>query len=369
MIKRFVPNTNYKSCVDAANQYVNNLNQSGQNYLYFKPYDLTPNNKQYYTNIYEALNLIEKMHIKPSGKVLEVGSGPGWVTEILASLGYKVCALEPCLDFIEISKKKLETFSTHLHHDIIRNVDFCISTLEESKLEENSFDAVLFISSLHHMVDENSCFSKCYKYLKSGGVLGIGEACYNPDMPQLMAECEEETRRCGVLESPFTQEYLDYLLSKHGFTNSVRYNNFNGLYPVSQKSIILPEGSNSNTVIAIKPYGNKTTLDYETHARASIAILNRKSDSNTATMDLRIKNTGESIWLSGSSTGKGYVTIALCEGDLGKDSFREALNRVNLPCDISPGEEFEIGAVFTMENPQDAKIDLINEGYYWFSAR
>jgi ubiquinone/menaquinone biosynthesis C-methylase UbiE len=369
MIKRLIPDADYKSFIDAANSYVKKLDKLGYDYLYLKPFDHMPFSKQYFIEMYGALNLIETLHIKPYGKVLEVGCGTGWVTEILASLGFHVFALEPSKDFVNIAKEKLESLSNHLHYNAKSNVEFFNTTMEESAFEENSFDAIIYLASLHHIVDEDICIEKSFKYLKPGGMLGIGqEVCYDPDLPLRMLAYEDEIKRSGVLENPFTKEYLDCLLNKYGFAEIIRYKQANGLFPVGQEAT-LNTLCGENTLTAVKPYDKKTTLDPNAKVKAEITVLDKHIDKSVSVLTLRVKNKGEAVWLFNPYHEKGYVTIALFDGVTGKKNFREALNRINLPRDIEPGEEFEIRTVFSINNPVDVKVDLINEGYYWFSAK
>jgi SAM-dependent methyltransferase len=45
--------------------------------------------------MYAILNTVQAMRLLPSALVMDVGSGPGWVTQILVGLGYRVVALDP----------------------------------------------------------------------------------------------------------------------------------------------------------------------------------------------------------------------------------------------------------------------------------
>src|SRR5437868_12490790 len=85
----------YETFVRAANDYVSNLTEGEFDNLYMKPYDHLPGNTTYFEVMYEFLNLLKAMDLPPRGRILEVGCGPGWITEILVGLGFTVDALEP----------------------------------------------------------------------------------------------------------------------------------------------------------------------------------------------------------------------------------------------------------------------------------
>ena len=74
--------------------------------MYFKPFDDQPTNASYYYHMFDILSLLQAMQIPYRGKILEVGSGPGWLTEILMSLGFEVDAIEPSEDFIRVAQER-----------------------------------------------------------------------------------------------------------------------------------------------------------------------------------------------------------------------------------------------------------------------
>ena len=70
------------------------------------------------------MNLLRAMGVTPGGRVVEVGSGPGWVTEILLALGYEVDAVEPSEDMIAIAKERIAHARAHYHLGPLPRADF-----------------------------------------------------------------------------------------------------------------------------------------------------------------------------------------------------------------------------------------------------
>lgn len=372
MIKRYISNADYEIFRNSAQNFVNILDDSRKEYLYTKPYDRADGNKMYFINMYDALNLIETMGIKPNGKILEVGSGSGWITEILASLNFKVYALEPCNDFINIAKEKIGTLGKDIHCDINNNVEFFNNTLEDCDFEDNSFDAIIFFASFHHIVDEVNGLKKCFQYLKSGGVIGIAdEEFFNPDKPEQMTGYKKETQETGVLESPFAKEYLMYLFNQQGFINTTTFTSINGLFSSEQQDFEDYFKLNKYSLIAHKPYNHKTTLDEGNFITSfEINILNKEITNNIIEIKMKLKNAGETIWLHNANLKKGFVTIALYNGNIGSSNFSESFNRINLPRDVYPDETIDIDAIFQVPyTDRKYDIDLINEGVFWFSQK
>jgi protein-L-isoaspartate O-methyltransferase len=79
-------------------------------WLYQKPFDSRPGNEQFYLQLYAVMNVLRAMDVPNGGRILEVGSGPGWVTELLMLLGYAVDGIEPCAD---LAKSRTNVSSTH----------------------------------------------------------------------------------------------------------------------------------------------------------------------------------------------------------------------------------------------------------------
>ena len=107
---------------------------------------------------------------------------------------------------------------------------------------------------------------------------------------------------------------------------------------------------------------------------AKITIINKTIDKKSRTLSLKLKlvNNGETIWLHRPAQN-GYITIALFQGEIGTEKFVEADGRNQLPQDVPPGTAVELEVVFRLPLDSDEnrkwQLDLVNEGFYWFSLR
>lgn len=221
--------------------------------------------------------------------------------------------------------------------------------------------------------------------LAPGGVLGLScEGAWHPGNHALEKILEEEMARFGTLENPYTAEYLNHLLCKHGFEDVVRYHGVNGLFPVAKEHLTIKEAaqlpgqfpaSAYNSVTAHKPTcgGHPTTAKGSALTRGSIIVLNKRLDAVKRKTYIKVKllNEGETVWLH-KPRPMGYVTLALRQGDLGTPQFREAEPRQSLPQDVSPGQELVFEVAYDLPEGHEEQtwcLDLINEGIFWFSAR
>ncbi len=362
----------------AAKNYVKALPSEAATWLWRKPYDPSPRNRAFFYEMYQVLGLIQAMNILPLGRVLEIGSGPGWVTEVLVGLGFDVDGIEPCQDMIDVAQQRVAGFVSLQRIQNPPVVQFHCTTLEECDLADDSFDAVIFHEALHHIIDEEKALANCYRLLRPGGVLGIDERAWLPGSSQTLDELDEALLRYGTLESPFTIEYLDYLLGHYGFTDIIRYHGVYRLVPAEDGEEKLsniadaPAGTHNN-LTARKPYGHVDTCDPDAKTLADIAITASAIDASAQrlSVSVRLTNTGETRWLS-LSRRSGYVTIALRQGEPGKPGFVEAVDRHRLPKDVAPGESIDMELMFRLPaNSWTAPwfLDLVNEGIFWFSQR
>jgi SAM-dependent methyltransferase len=366
-----------------AHQYVSNLDAGSFAYLYMKPFDPTPGNAYFYTELYQVLNILGAMNLPPRARVLEVGSGPGWVTEILIMLGFEVDAIEPSDRMIAIARERLTSCQQH-HRLQPPRVTFHCQTLEDCELPDGRCDAVLFHESLHHIIDEHQGLAQCYRILKPGGILGVcGEGAWHPDKRALQEFLEAEMARFGTLENPYTAEYLVFLLREHGFTQVTRYHGINGLFPEAMghrpiKELAQFSAADYNTLTAVKPCGARDsapdTADPRAQSGARIEVLQARVDSpaKKAYVKVRLVNTGKTLWLRERRPPLGFVTVSLYQGKPGGPGFREAHPRHPLPQAVAPGQTLTLETTYSL--PEDYQrapwyLDLVNEHYYWFSSR
>jgi hypothetical protein len=209
-----------------------------------------------------------------------------------------------------------------------------------------------------------------------------GEYVWWPGRREVEEDLEEEMARYGTLENPYTVEYLDWLFAKHGFEEVVRYHGVNGLVPVdlegrTVKEVAQHPASQFQTLTARRPgvpgHTGPTTADPAALTRATITVLDTRLDAARARVSLQVRlaNVGQTAWLP-RGRRKGYVTLALRQGDPGGPAFREALPRHPLSGPVLPGQEVVLDATFRL--PDDSRkgpwhLDLVSENVFWFSAR
>ena len=229
---------NFSRYKKTAAQYPHLLSEEEQLGFRQKPFDWSKGHPNFLNNMYQILGGIEAMQLDPGAKIIEVGSGTGWVTEILACLKYNVTCIEPAGMMVDVAKERVSSFlKSHAMPNFNDNISYQITTLEEADIDDDSVDAVLFFESFHHIIDEHIVLEKVGRILKSDGIICIlGDANWIPGHQEQEAFWEDEMARFDTLESPFTHDYLTSLLKHHDFGSIQRHHGVNGLIPIERDS-------------------------------------------------------------------------------------------------------------------------------------
>lgn len=372
----------YKNAIDAAQSYVSKLEPGDIGWLHSKPFDPTPGNPQFFRLMFDLMNILQAMRIPVRGRILEVGSGPGWITEILLMLGFSVDALEPSSDLIKIAQERCASLYPHYRHVGEPTVRFHQSTLESIEFEDESFDAILFFDVLHHVVDENIAFQKSFRFLRHGGCLGVVEGAWHPDFKELEAALIAEMAKFGTLENPFSVQYLDHLLESNGFIDIERYVGINGFFTkrqISEKLLhaLATSLAGTNNLMARKPdndvsrFPSCADINFRTEARIALVEGGIDAKSRTATVLIDCTNNGQTL-LDSRCERAGYVTISLRRGTPGASEFIECKERHPLTKTLIPGQTIRMSLRFTLppQAPLDQwELDGVAEGLFWFSSR
>ncbi len=373
----------YQQAIAAAESYVSKLEEGAVSWLHSKPFDPTAGNPQYFRLMFDLLNILQAMQITPRGRILEVGSGPGWVTEILLMLGFSVDALEPSGAFNEIARERCNALKTHYRQCANPPVTFHRATLEDIDFDEDRFDAILFFDVLHHVIHEEVAIEKCYRFLKPEGCLGIVEGAWHPDFKALEQICIDEMVKYGTLENPFSTEYLDLLLTRTGFTEVQRHAAVNGFFTQSQlaqplNNFVAQPFVGSNNVTARKPsqfeakHPPCTELNRKTDVQLQLLSGGLSVEKKVATVQIQLKNTGETL-LSHRAGQVGHITLALRHGTPDTPMFLECRERHFLPLSLAPGDDLVLKLVYTLpattSSFENWELDLVAESCFWFSSR
>jgi ubiquinone/menaquinone biosynthesis C-methylase UbiE len=113
-------------------------------------------------------NVLKLSRVKPTDRVLDVATGPGFVAMLLAEKAHEVVGVDLTPAFV--AKAQANSASRGL-----RNVRFREGDVEKLPFPDESFDIVTCHKALHHFSNVAKALSEMQRVLKRGGRLVIGD--------------------------------------------------------------------------------------------------------------------------------------------------------------------------------------------------
>jgi SAM-dependent methyltransferase len=325
--------------------------------------------------------------LRADARILDVGCGPGWLSEYLARLGYDVTGLDISEELIQVARERLKQLPYQVDQETPLRCRYLTHDIELNALAEK-FDAVICYDSLHHFEDEQKVFRHLAAMLNMGGLLFILEG----RKPSAGSATEDHLRGFmrdyKTLESPFSDEYLYELLDQHGFAIVGNYVSVNGLF---EREMLeenadgqrLPLGTIDTdyhylTCMKVSADGPATSVPDSTSPdvlRAELKISRTPPRSVGAggkfEVSLAIKNSGNTVWLTGQTVRAGLVMPGVKifdeEGNIAAE-FHGPL----LPRAVAPGQTMPLKIQFTAPGKPgtySVKIDLVDQCVCWFEER
>ena len=359
-------------------EYVANLTPGNALWLRTKPFSAPPN-FELLMCLRTFAHVIDQLHLGLRAEVLDVGCGPGWMSEFLARCGYSVTGIDISEDMVEIARERIRAIDGPVAEGIDPHAEFHAMHVRDIPWE-NRFDAAVLYDTMHHFDDEAATLRVMLRALAPGGRIYIREGVRprpgSADEQNLLAEMEEY----GTLESPFDPDYLRWSLEEAGFVDAKQFVELDELLPlrgISRPLHLLGRWARirtglgrpeTNTVIATKPMAHAGSDDW--HGRITIAGTIETVDG-VVHLPLRVENAGRAYWPAPAAWPytQGIVTVA--PYILDDDGARISLPRTHLPQPLPAGAAVEVELTVSLEElagRQDVNVDLVREGISWFST-
>jgi ubiquinone/menaquinone biosynthesis C-methylase UbiE len=172
-------------------------------------------------------------NLPENAEVLELGCGTGLFTKEFVIQPIKLTAIDISPELLDAAKQAVPA----------DNVSFLVDNAYDMSFADNSFDAVIGSSVLHHL-DIEQAFAEIYRVLRPGGVIRFTE----PNMlnPQIALQKNIPWLKKRLGDSPdetaFFAGQLKRRLTKHGF-KEVTITPFDFVHPSIPKTlfpIVLP---------------------------------------------------------------------------------------------------------------------------------
>jgi 2-polyprenyl-3-methyl-5-hydroxy-6-metoxy-1,4-benzoquinol methylase/glycosyltransferase involved in cell wall biosynthesis len=386
-----VAGINYKQ---AAIQYLGEINEERQHHLRTKPFYNLANKPEKYAgegmdadmhrHFCDFANIAVELGLPPGARILDVGCGSGWLSEYFARLGYHVKGIDISPALITMSRERVARVPYGVDHQTPLVCTFEVHDIELQPLAE-TFEAIICYDSLHHLEDEQSVFRHLAQMLEVGGLLFILEG----QKPSPGSTAEEELREVmklyGTLESPFSTGYLRQLISDNGFVVVGDYVSVNGLFeremlegdllplrtlPTNYHYLTCMKVADGAPANAFPDSRDPRSLRAEFTPQASLP--SQVAAGSNMKIPVTIKNTGDTLWLSGQTVRTGVVMPGVKVTDERGATVIEIHGHPMLPHAVPPGRtvtlDIQIVAPWSPGN-YTAKIDLVDQHVCWFEER
>jgi SAM-dependent methyltransferase len=355
-------------------RYVEQLDSAGRTWLRTKPFGAPPN-AELMRCLRTFAHVVELLQLGFRAEVLDVGCGPGWLSELLARCGYSVTGIDISPDMIEIARERVAALG-EIGEGMEARAEFHALPVRELPWS-NRFDAAILYDTMHHFDDEVETLEVIRRTLVPGGQLFIHEGVLPPKGSAGEQSLIDEMRRHGTLESPFDPEYLVEVVERAGFVQVRRFAELDELVDLSSDGGFLGRGRvlrrrrlepEYNVLHARNPSPDGHVEAYS----AKLAALGAwRIEGEQLALDVEVTNTGSAHWSAARwyPFPEGSVTLGpYWPGPAGEREVE--LDRVTLPGPLAPGES----ATVELRMPRAAArgreaiaLDLVCEGRFWFA--
>ena len=359
-------------------EYVQQIPEGERLWLRTKPFSAPPN-YELATCLRTFAHVVEHLGLGLRAQVLDVGCGPGWMSEFLARCGYWVTGVDVSEDMVEIARVRVSRIPEQVGEGVDPVAEFHAMPVREMPWTDR-FDAAILYDTMHHFDDELETLRVILRSLVPGGTIYIREGARPPQGSEGERALIEEMRERKTLESPFEPNYLLEVVRDAGFDDVHRFIEVDELvrvddlrHPVNALARFIRYRAgrgDTNTVIARKPIGVDVRTDADNFSGRiePIGGWTDGSEPGQKLLWVDVTNEGRAFWptAKGFPFPSGVVTVGpYAIDDAGQ---RIELGRAVLPHGVSPGGSARVLVQVSSEAAEgDVRIDLVREGLAWFS--
>jgi SAM-dependent methyltransferase len=337
--------------------------------------------------LFDLATVLMLLECRPGDRVLDLGAGCGFSSEMLARLGYTVVAIDPDHTALQHNRNRLTFDRTRIdgHVNVVR------ALAERLPIATASVDGVVGLNVMHHVPDLAGATTELARVLKPGGHAVFCE----PGLEHLEAS---ETKRAiaefGENDQPFDVIAFLHAARALGFSDACLCATLQSplrVVPVQDVELFASGEHPTRTLT------ERGVLD-ELHRRHAFAVLVREGARERTSRapgvlraDIRVEgiperirrgrryqaiahvvNLGDTRWLSQPSQLGGFVTVgckvSLRDGRLVNDTF----GRTYISADVPPQGRASIPLKLQVPGEltpgtYELRFDLVNELVCWFS--
>ena len=333
--------------------------------------------------LYRLGLLLHELRAGIGHTVLDFGAGSCWLSVLLARLGCETISVDVSPTALELGQ---ELFSSESHRMPGAKARFIPYDGHRLPLPDACVDRVVCFDAFHHIPNQSEILAELYRVLREGGRAVLAE----PGEGHAHADQSVfETEVHGVLENELDLPDLVRRAEALGFRgfelkpypspNAMSVSPRDYLRLINGREEVLPFEALQNSLRHFYLLAfNKGTFRYDTRSphklsaslRAEVEQLGGRGGS-LQSMTVRIRNQGDTHWLSTVNPEGGFVHVAGHLFDRGGALVQhDYLPRHALPCDVAPGEEVVVTLHVPLPEELGAyslRLDLVDDKIIWFS--
>jgi SAM-dependent methyltransferase len=229
-----------------------------------KPFCAGPDFGLFVANLSRFVAMVSALNLPARAHILDVGAGPGWVSEYFAKLGHVVLGIDICGDFVEIARERLNAAPFEVFPGEKPAAEFLVHDIEMSPvLSPRRFDLAYFESTLHHFLNPVAALRHAASSLKDDGVIAILEGAAPPVESDDHRKLVNAMAEFHTIERPYSRGQIRELFAITGFEYYRFYFPLFGLYEPSEAEELkdlVANGVGWNIVIASRTAAGLTRL-------------------------------------------------------------------------------------------------------------
>jgi len=149
--------------------------------------------------------ILAALQAEPGQRIADVGAGEGFYSLRIA----RAVAPTGRVMAVDVSEKYLEKLRARIQQDNITNVDVVVAAVDDPRLPENTFNAVLIYNAYHEMTAPEPILKAIFRALRPGGRLVMSEPLHD--------NVREATRAAQVKDHEIGPNFVEQELRAAGF--------------------------------------------------------------------------------------------------------------------------------------------------------
>jgi SAM-dependent methyltransferase len=337
--------------------------------------------------LFDLSSVLLMLECRPGDRVLDLGAGSGFSSEMLARFGYEVVAIDPDLQALRYNRER----PAYDHARIDGTISVVGSLAEDLPFADASFDGIVGLNVLHHVPDLERATREFARVLKAGTRAVFCE----PGLEHLeMLETKRAIAELGEDDKAF--DVFAFLEGARSLGFSQAFFSATLQPPLRMVPVwdveLFASGQHPTRTL------NERGVVEEIHRRHAFAMIVRDGErertsrfpgvlrreirvegvparlvrGRTYRVTAHVRNVGDTRWIAEQSPMGGFVTVGCKFANASGRVVNDLMGRTFLPADVRPQESATVEMAIPVPpeiapGNYEMRFDTVNEMVCWFS--